>query len=118
MMDCSQCPVHPRLKSVFTEYTKKDAEIVRAKGTTPIFFMRQTRAQAEATAKNVLSFAASERAKPFPAVAPVTLQGPDLSTTLWPRATPVRRPEPAKRRRGFDVSGIINRALTAAGWKR
>jgi hypothetical protein len=80
--------------------------------------MRQTRAQAEANAKNVLSFAASERAKPFPAVAPVTLQGPDLSTTLWPRATPVRRPEPAKPRRGIDVSGVINRALTAAGWKR
>jgi len=39
MMDCSQCPVHPRLKSVFTDYTKKDADIVRAKGTTPIFFM-------------------------------------------------------------------------------
>jgi poly(hydroxyalkanoate) depolymerase family esterase len=80
--------------------------------------MRQTRAQAEATAKSVLSFAASKRAKPFPAVAPVTLQGPDLSTTLWPRATPVRRPEPAKPRRGIDVSGVIARALTAAGWKR
>jgi hypothetical protein len=39
MMDCSQCPIHPRLKSVFTEYTKKNADIVRAKGTTPIFFM-------------------------------------------------------------------------------
>jgi hypothetical protein len=39
MMDCSQCPIHPRLKSVFSEYTNKDADIVRAKGTTPIFFM-------------------------------------------------------------------------------
>jgi hypothetical protein len=39
MMDCSQCPIHPRLKSVFSEYAKKDADIVRAKGTTPIFFM-------------------------------------------------------------------------------
>src|SRR5215470_17778827 len=39
MMDCSQCPIHPRLKSVFTEYTKKNADIVRAKGTAPIFFM-------------------------------------------------------------------------------
>jgi hypothetical protein len=39
MMDCSQCPIHPRLKSVFTEYAKKNADIVRAKGTTPIFFM-------------------------------------------------------------------------------
>jgi poly(hydroxyalkanoate) depolymerase family esterase len=80
--------------------------------------MRQTKAQAEATAKNVLSFAASERAKSFPTVAPVTLQGPHLSETLWPRTTPVRRPEPAKPRRSFDVSGVVNRALTAAGWKR
>ena len=25
MMDCSQCPIHPKLKSVFTEYAKKTA---------------------------------------------------------------------------------------------
>jgi poly(hydroxyalkanoate) depolymerase family esterase len=79
--------------------------------------VRQTRAQAEATAKNVLSIAARERAKPFPTVAPVTLQGPDLSTTLWPRTT-VGRPDTAKPRRGFDVSGVIARALTAAGWRK
>ena len=80
--------------------------------------VRQSKAQAEANAKNVLSFAASERAKPFPTVAPVTLQGPDLSETLWPRATQAARPEPAKPRRGFDVSGIITRALTAAGLRK
>ncbi|MEN3348420.1 MAG: hypothetical protein V7632_2055 [Bradyrhizobium sp.] len=39
MMDCSQCPIHPGLKSVFTEYARKDADIVRAHGTRPIFFM-------------------------------------------------------------------------------
>jgi len=39
MMDCSQCPIHPELKAIFTEYTKKDSEIVRAKGAKPIFFM-------------------------------------------------------------------------------
>ncbi|KRR16435.1 hypothetical protein CQ14_16310 [Bradyrhizobium lablabi] len=39
MMDCSQCPIHPTLKSVFTEFAKKSSEIVRAKGTTPVFFM-------------------------------------------------------------------------------
>ena len=79
--------------------------------------VRQTKAQAEATAKNVLSVAARERAKPFPAVAPVTLQGPDLSATLWPR-TAVRNPAPPRPRRSFDVSGVITRALTAAGWKK
>jgi hypothetical protein len=39
MMDCSQCPIHPKLKSIFAEYAKKDSEIVRAHGATPIFFM-------------------------------------------------------------------------------
>ena len=39
MMDCSQCPIHPQLKSVFTEFAKKNADIVRAHGATPIFFM-------------------------------------------------------------------------------
>jgi poly(hydroxyalkanoate) depolymerase family esterase len=77
----------------------------------------RTRAEAEATAINVLSAVARERAKPFPAVAPVTLEGPDISTTLWPR-TPPREPEPARPRRGIDVSGMINRALTAAGLKK
>src|ERR1700742_701036 len=38
MMDCSQCPIHPKLNSVFTEYAKKDTDIVRAHGATPIFF--------------------------------------------------------------------------------
>jgi hypothetical protein len=39
MMDCSQCPIHPQLKSVFTDYARKDSDIVRAHGATPIFFM-------------------------------------------------------------------------------
>jgi len=39
MMDCSQCPIHPTLKSVFTHYAKKNSEIVRAKGAKPVFFM-------------------------------------------------------------------------------
>jgi hypothetical protein len=39
MMDCSQCPIHPKLKGVFTEYARKDAGIVRAHGARPVFFM-------------------------------------------------------------------------------
>jgi hypothetical protein len=39
MMDCSQCPIHPKLKAEFTEFAKKDSEIVRAHGARPIFFM-------------------------------------------------------------------------------
>jgi hypothetical protein len=39
MMDCSQCPIHPQLSSVFTEYAKKNADIVRKHGSKPVFFM-------------------------------------------------------------------------------
>jgi hypothetical protein len=39
MMDCSRCPIHPNMKSVFTEYAKKDADIVRSHGAKPVFFM-------------------------------------------------------------------------------
>jgi hypothetical protein len=39
MMDCSQCPIHPQLKSVFQTYMKKDSEIVRKYGAQPILFM-------------------------------------------------------------------------------
>lgn len=39
MMDCSQCPIHPQLKELFTEFAKKDADIVRAHGAKPVFFM-------------------------------------------------------------------------------
>ena len=39
MMDCSQCPIHPTLKSAFGEFARKDSAIVRAHGATPVFFM-------------------------------------------------------------------------------
>jgi hypothetical protein len=39
MMDCSQCPVHPQLKSVFTAFMKKNSDIVRKHGAQPVFFM-------------------------------------------------------------------------------
>lgn len=39
MMDCSQCPIHPQLKPIFTDYAKKNAEIVRAHSAVPILFM-------------------------------------------------------------------------------
>jgi len=39
MMDCSQCPIHPQLKSVFHEYAKKQTDIVVKNGARPIFFM-------------------------------------------------------------------------------
>jgi hypothetical protein len=39
MMDCSQCPIHPKLKSVFTDFAKKGSEAARAAGARPVFFM-------------------------------------------------------------------------------
>lgn len=39
MMDCSQCPVHPQLRSAFREFAAKDAAIVRKHGALPVFFM-------------------------------------------------------------------------------
>ena len=39
MMDCSQCPIHPQLKSVFQEYSKKHADTARKHGAKPVFFM-------------------------------------------------------------------------------
>ena len=39
MMDCSQCPIHPTMKPVFTEYAKKHSDTVRKHGSSPVFFM-------------------------------------------------------------------------------
>jgi len=39
MSDCSQCPIHPQLKSVFHEYAKKQSDIVRKHGAAPMFMM-------------------------------------------------------------------------------
>ena len=39
MMDCSQCPIHPQLKSVFYDYAKRDSDIARKNGARPAFFM-------------------------------------------------------------------------------
>jgi hypothetical protein len=39
MMDCSQCPVHPDLKSIFAEFAKKHSDTVRKHGAEPILFM-------------------------------------------------------------------------------
>jgi len=39
MMDCSQCPIHPQLGSVFIESARKHSETVRKHGAQPVFFM-------------------------------------------------------------------------------
>lgn len=39
MMDCSQCPLHPQLKTVFKDFAKKHSDTVRKHGARPVFFM-------------------------------------------------------------------------------
>jgi hypothetical protein len=39
MMDCSQCPLHPELGGVFTEFARKHSATVRSHGARPVFFM-------------------------------------------------------------------------------
>ncbi|MFO1303923.1 MAG: hypothetical protein U1F54_09340 [Burkholderiales bacterium] len=39
MMDCSQCPVHPQLRSAFHDAVKKNSEIVVRYGARPVLFM-------------------------------------------------------------------------------
>jgi hypothetical protein len=39
MMDCSQCPIHPQLKTVFREYARKHSDTVRRHGAKPVWFM-------------------------------------------------------------------------------
>jgi hypothetical protein len=39
MMDCSQCPIHPQLKSAFHEFAKKQSDTVVRNGARPVLFM-------------------------------------------------------------------------------
>lgn len=39
MMDCSQCPIFPKLKNLFYSSVAKDSAIVRRHGSTPVLFM-------------------------------------------------------------------------------
>ncbi len=39
MMDCSQCPIHPQLKSIFADYGKQHSDTERRHGAKPVFFM-------------------------------------------------------------------------------
>lgn len=39
VMDCSQCPIHPKLQDTFYKYAKKHMRTIRAYGAEPILFM-------------------------------------------------------------------------------
>ncbi len=38
-MDCSQCPIHPQMGSIFAEQVAKQAASIRKNGATPVLFM-------------------------------------------------------------------------------
>ncbi len=63
MMDCSQCPIHPQLRSVFYEYAKKNSDIARKHGARPAFFMSWAYADApEMTEQLATEYTAAGRA--------------------------------------------------------
>jgi len=39
MMDCSQCPIHPQLQSVFHETVRKHSDTLKRAGVRPVLFM-------------------------------------------------------------------------------
>jgi hypothetical protein len=39
LMDCSQCPIHPKLKPVFQEFVVKNAASIRKNNAEPVLFM-------------------------------------------------------------------------------
>jgi hypothetical protein len=71
IMDCSQCPIHPQLSKVFTEYAAKNSAAVRKHGAEPIFFMSWAYADkpemTEQLAAAYVKAGADNRAKVVPA---------------------------------------------------
>ena len=71
MMDCSQCPIHPQLSRLFTEFAAKHSATVRKYGAEPIFFMSWAYADkpemTEQLAAAYLKAGADHRAKVIPA---------------------------------------------------
>jgi len=126
LMDCSQCPIHPRLSRVFTEYARRHAETVRANGAQPVLFMswayadkpEMTAELAEAytTAGNAngalvipagLAFARSLSERPSLGLHAADKRHPSLAGTYLAAATTVaaltgRSPEPSAYTAGLD----------------
>ena len=71
IMDCSQCPIHPKLAPIFTEYAAKNSATVRKYGAEPIFFMSWAYADkpemTEQLAADYVKAGADNRAKVVPA---------------------------------------------------
>jgi poly(hydroxyalkanoate) depolymerase family esterase len=69
---------------------------------------------AKEAAKKASAEAPKQPAKKIPVTSAQPAPIPDIAAVLWPLATLKREP-PRPQRSGIDVSGVITRALTAAG---
>jgi hypothetical protein len=106
MMDCSQCPIHPQLRSVFYEYAKKNSDIARKHGARPAFFMSWAYADAPEMTEQLateytnagrankalvvpagLAFAASLKARPDIALTIADKRHPTLAGTYLAACT-------------------------------
>lgn len=106
MMDCSQCPIHPRLRSVFYEHAKKNSDIARKHGARPAFFMSWAYADAPEMTEQLaaeyakagkennalvvpagLAFAASIKARPDIALTIADKRHPTLAGTYLAACT-------------------------------
>jgi hypothetical protein len=106
MMDCSQCPIHPALRPVFTDFARQHSETVRRHGARPVFFMSWANknrpemtaqlAEAYTTAGNAndalvipagLAFAAAMAERPTLDLYVPDLRHPNLAGTYLAAAT-------------------------------
>jgi hypothetical protein len=80
-------------------------------------WIRRSREAAKLAVRETVGEDSSQAAKQTAAAAPLFGPAPELTSVLWPLATPDRpaEPPPKPRRRGIDVGSVITRALTAAG---
>jgi hypothetical protein len=95
IMDCSQCPIHPKLQSVFHDYAKRHSDTVRANGANPVFFSSWAyQDKPEMTAQlqaEYVKAAQANRAKVIPAGAAFALsvqRKPDLNLYIADKRHP------------------------------
>ena len=95
MMDCSQCPIHPQLRSFFYDFAKKNSDIARKNGARPAFFMSWAYADApemtELLATEYTSAGRANNASVVPAglaFARVVKDRPDIVLTIADKRHP------------------------------
>ncbi len=138
MMDCSQCPVHPKLQAAFWQYAKKHSAEVRKHGALPVLFMSwayadkpemtaqlaeaYTRAGNEFNALVIpagLAFAKSLKERPRLNLYQPDLRHPSLSGTYLAACTvyaSLFRKSPGGLTHTADLDGATARSLHGVAW--